>query len=325
VPKRWAALVLLASLTLSSTWYVFKHVIQPNVEARRRLVERVVEGSAEAPYQYRILHPLLGRTLEERLGSSLGVEWRHAAAYGSLALACFAGIYGLFHAWLRTLFSPTVALLGTAMLALPVPLAVTGYFVEGDFINLLAFVLGFWLMERGRDAWLPLVIGLATLNREQSAYLVVLYAAHLAAQRSLGHRRAQVLLAGSAVAFLVVFLGVRAAYGPRPHPYGVAFNLAHNSSPRTVREVILPLWLSVVVGPAVLAGLAFRRTTVFFRWALLALGPYLVLFVLNGILIELAKFLPAFLVLIPMALQTLTGEMPGAVGRAESSGYFKGE
>jgi hypothetical protein len=308
VPHRRAIPVLVLTLALSSAWYVFKHVIQGNVEARRALVERVVGGNAEAPYQYRVLHPFLGRALEGVLPSGMGAEWRHAAAYGSLVLAFFAGIYALFHAWLRRLFTPVPALLGTVMLAAALPLCVTGYFVEGDFITLFAYVLGFWLMEAGRDAWLPLVVGLDTLNREQTAYLCVFYALHLAARRSLGDRRKQAILAASVIAFLAAFLGVRAYYGPRPSEYGVAFNLAHNESPRTLREAILPLWLSVVAGPALLAGLAFRRTTRFFRFAFLALGPYLVLFVLNGILIELAKFLPAFLILIPMAVQTLTGE-----------------
>ena len=308
MPHRWAAPVLLATLTLSSGWYVFKRVIQPNVEARRGFVERVLEGRAEAPYQYRVLHPLLGRTLEDFLPASLGVEWRHAAAYGSLVLACFAGIYAFFHAWLRTLFTPPTALLGAVMLALPLPLAVTGYIVEGDFLTLLAYALGFWLMATGRDAWLPLVIGLATLNREQAGYLAVFYAVHLAARRSLGDRRRQLVLAASVIAFLGTFLGVRALYGPRPNPYGIAFDVAHNTSPRNLREVVLPLWCAVVAGPALLAGMAFPRTTRFLRLAFLALGPYLVLFFLNGLLIEMAKFLPAFLVLIPMALQSLTGE-----------------
>jgi len=308
--RRKAAGLLLATLTLSSTWYVFKHVIQPHVVARRTFVDQVLGGTAEAPYQYRVLHPLLGHGLESALPSAFGDEWRHCAAYGLVMLVCFAGIYGFFHAWLRMLFTPATALLGSVMLALPLPLAVTGHIVEGDFVTLLVFSLGFWLMATGREVWLPLLVGLGTLNREQTAYLIVFFAASLAARRSLGGRREQALLAASVMAFLAVFLGVRAFYGPRPNPYGVAFNVAHNMSPRNLREAIAPLWLAEVVGPAVLAGMAFRRTTTFLRLGFLALGPYLVLFVLNGLLIEMAKFLPAFLVLIPMALQTLTGERP---------------
>jgi hypothetical protein len=308
VPHRWAALVLLGTLTLSSTWYVFKHVIQTRVEARREFVARVLEGNAEAPYQYRVLYPILGHALESALPTGMGVEWRHAAAWGSLVLACFAGIYGLFHAWLRTLFTPTAALLGTMMLALPIPLAVTGYFVEGDFLELLAYALGLWLMATGRDAWLPLVIGFGATNREQTVYLIVFYVAHLAAGRSLTDRRKQWVLAASGIAFLAGSLGVRIYYGPRPNAYGIAFDLGHNTSPRTLREAVLPLWAGAVLGTALLAAFSWRRTTRFFRLAFLALGPYLALFFLYGLLIELAKFLPAFLILIPMALQSLTGE-----------------
>jgi hypothetical protein len=310
VPSRGAAAVLVASLALSSAWYVFKRVIQPNVAAREALVERVLAGSADAPYQYRVLHPLLGHAIEALLPAALGGEWRHGLAYGALCLGCFAGIYGFFHAWLRTLFSPAPALLGVALLALPLPLAVSGYFVEGDFLTLLAFILGLRLMASGADAWLPLVVAVGTLNREQTVYLAVFYAAQLAARGCLGRRGKQAILLACVAAFLLVYLGVRSWYGPHANPYGIAFNVAHNTSPRTLREAVIPLWLSVVAGPATLAALSFRSTTRFFRLAFLALVPYAVLFFLNGILIELAKFLPAFLVLIPMAVQTLTGERP---------------
>ncbi|GAB4456985.1 MAG: hypothetical protein OHK0041_21910 [Anaerolineales bacterium] len=36
---------------------------------------------------------------------------------------------------------------------------------------------------------------------------------------------------------------------------------------------------------------------------------YIAFFFINGNLWELAKFLPAYLILIPMSLQTLTGEI----------------
>jgi len=40
----------------------------------------------------------------------------------------------------------------------------------------------------------------------------------------------------------------------------------------------------------------------------MSLTVYGVLFFFNGNMWELAKFLPAYLILIPMSLQTLTGE-----------------
>lgn len=308
--QRAAAAVLVASLALASAWYVLKRVIDPNLQARQGFVEHVLAGQAEAPYQYRVLHPLLGHTLEGALPEALGARWRHSLAYGLLSLVYFAGAYGFFHAWMRSLYSPAVALLGTVLLAVPVPLAITGYIGEGDCLNLMAFALGFWLMARRHDAWLPVVVGAATLNRAQAVYLAVFYAAHLAASGELGRRRRLAILVACGAAFLAAYLGLRGWYGPRPNPYGIAFNVAHNTSPRTLREVVAPLWLSVVAGPALLAGVAFRRTTRFLRLSFLALGPYLVAFFLEGILLELAKFLPAFLVMIPMAVQTLTGERP---------------
>jgi hypothetical protein len=54
--------------------------------------------------------------------------------------------------------------------------------------------------------------------------------------------------------------------------------------------------------------LAFKRSIRYFKLAFLSLGVYGALFFVNGNLWEMAKFLPAFIIMIPMGLQTLTGQ-----------------
>jgi hypothetical protein len=72
---------------------------------------------------------------------------------------------------------------------------------------------------------------------------------------------------------------------------------------------IIPLWLAEIAGFALISILAFKRSNLFFKLSFISLGLYVFLFFFKGNLWELAKFLPAFLVMIPMSLQVLTGEL----------------
>jgi hypothetical protein len=142
-------------------------------------------------------------------------------------------------------------------------------------------------------------------------FLLVWYLAYLAAQRRLTWRHNLWALVGGA-AWLIVFLGVRMYFGFKPSQYTVALHVAHNTSLANLWTQILPLWLSNVAGFVVMSAMAFSKSNLFYRLSFISLAAYIVLFFFNGNMWELAKFLPAYLILIPMSLQTLTGEfIPG--------------
>lgn len=189
-----------------------------------------------------------------------------------------------------------------------IPLSVTGYYMEDDFITILFFVLGLNLMFAGKDAFLPLVVGLGTLNHEQTIFLVALYGIYLVSQRKV-NRRTVAVAAVSVAVFLLVFFGIRFYFGFKPTQYTIALHIAHNTDRHDLLFNILPLWLAEVAGFVVLCVLAFGRSGLFWKLSFASLALYTVAFLLNGNLWELAKFLPAFLIMIPMGLQTLTGEL----------------
>ena len=71
----------------------------------------------------------------------------------------------------------------------------------------------------------------------------------------------------------------------------------------------IPLWLVVFFGFVFFSIKSFKKSIPFFKYAFIGLSLYLVAFFFRAYLWELAKFTPAFLILIPMTLQGLTGEM----------------
>lgn len=299
---------LLLILIFLSTLYVFQHVILPHVPERMEHESKILAGEQEPPYRYRVLKPVVAHNIQLLLARFVPhPETRHLSAYFVLAFLSFAGIFYLFYVYLRRFFADRTAVIGILLLQLVIPFTVSGYYQEGDFITLFFYLLSFQLIFTGRDRWLPVVIGLAALNREQAIFIVVFYAAYFISQQAVNRRSVFITFASLAV-FIAVYIGLRALLGVPPSRYTVAVHVAYNTNLPALLMSIIPLWSSTVMGFVVLGIAAYRKSSRFFRLGLLSLIPYAVLFFLFGRMDEIGKFLPAYLILIPMSLQSLTQE-----------------
>jgi hypothetical protein len=297
--------ILFVILALIAAWYICRTIILPNIDARIEFENKTLSGQQEPPYQYRLLKPLIGKMMETAVFTILGdVRWAHVISYAFLSFLTFLGIFTTFHAYLSRDFSASTALIGTLLLMAVLPLSASGYYMEGDYITLLFYIAGLILIRQGKDAYLPAIIGIGALNREQIVFLLVWYLLH---QKTLTGRRVFWALMGFTV-WLAVFFGVRMYFGFKPSPYTSALHVANNTDLANLFILILPLWFSNVAGFVVMSLMAFRKSNLFYKYSLMSLTVYGVLFFFNGNMWELAKFLPAYLILIPMSLQTLTGE-----------------
>jgi len=301
-------IILIAMLILISTCYTFKVVIFHNINARIKHANAILSGQMDPPYQYRILKPLAGRILETLLTPLINNDrWRHALSYLLITFAAFMGSFSFFYLYLRKFFSHNASIIGLLFLQAVIPLSVTGYYMEGDFITLGFYASGLYLMVCNKDIYLPMVIGFATLNREQSVFFVLLYALYLFSRRQASGKKLMILVSCFVVWFAVV-IGTRLYFGFKASHHTVSLHIAHNIDPGTLVKFIIPLWIAEVASSVALCLLAFPKSNLFLRLSFLGLILYTVLFFLTGNMWELAKFLPAFLVMIPMGLQVLAGE-----------------
>lgn len=308
--------ILILILTLISTLYMNVVVVRPNVDVRIQHEDKILAGQMDAPYQYRVLQPLLSKALQDIL-SFPSRTLQHIIAYTLLDYVTFAGIFYAFLVLLRrSTLTDTSALLGLALLQIVIPLSITGYDVNGDFITLFFYLLGLNLVFTGREDYLPLVIGVATLNREQIIFLVVFYLAYRAGHPDGINRRTLRVTVLSLVVFISMYLAVRYYFGFKVSPATPQLHIANNTDPQRLLYIVL-LWSTQVAGFVALCALAFKRSIRYFKLAFPSLGVYVTLFFVNGNLWEMAKFLPAFIILIPMGLQALTGQY------IETSAFYK--
>lgn len=302
--------ILLICLAWLSTWTVVTRVIVPNLQARQLQVATLLDGSIEAPYQYRVLKHWLALGLDTLLRPLVEApDVRHVLAYGTLTFVTCLGIYGLLYQYLHRCVGQTGALLGSLWLAAILPLSLTGFMMEGDLITLLTYLIILEMLHTRHSAWVPLAVGLGALNREQIGWAITWQALwHVTAKTP--RVRAGIELLGSLVAWSLVQGALRIHFGWKENPYTLALHLEHNGEPRAFLLKILPLWTALVLAPAWLAWKGRRTGSPFQRGMLLLVVPYTLMFGGKGNLWELAKFLPALLGLLPPALRTLLEPTP---------------
>lgn len=292
-------------LSLISTRIIITQLVIPFVNFRMEYEDSVLNHASEPPYQYRILQPFLSKGMGWMLSPfRYDPMLAHVVSYSLILIVLFLGIYILMSRFLALLFPEWGVILGLLLFQALVPLSISGYYMEGDYLTVLSYLTVFLLMFHQKDVWIPPVIFVSTLNREQSVFILVIYVIYLYSRKALD--RKHILIVGiSLLAFVIAFLGIRFIYGFKPSQYTLALHIQNNTDLSNLINRTLPVWLAEALGLVVLSAMAFRKSNLFFKLSFLSLGAYLLIFFFKGNLWEIAKFLPAFLIMIPMSIQTL--------------------
>jgi hypothetical protein len=298
--------LLILLLTMISSQIISDRTIKPNVPFRINFQDSILTGKQEAPYQYRILKTLAGYSLQQVVSRFQDDPIKaHIISYQIIIFLVFLGIFSFLYSYLKLLFSDNVCMLGMVLLQILIPLGITSVWEEGDYITLLFFVIGFNLMFRKKDIYLPLLIMVGVLNRDQIIFMVIFYIIFLFEQKKLFTKRSVILISLCFAGYFISYFSMRFYFGFKINRYDIYHNTSTNIDNW---PAILGLWIEQVSIYLILSVMSFKKSPVFFRLSLISLILYVILFFLYGILSQIAKILPAYLILIPMDLQTLTGE-----------------
>lgn len=302
-------MLLLLVLALMSAWIHNKLTVKTEGFKPLRMEHHqgVLTGLIEPPYRFRVLAPAAAEGLQALLPSPGERDTdpkaeRLDAAYFIIVFVSFLVTYGLFFRILRQWFRVSEALVGCLLLFAVIPLSITGFFSDDDFVTLALYVLGFALFMGGRDFLLPVIVLVGTFNREQIVFLVVFWLAYELAEGKLFRWRTLIVLLACVAAFLVPYEVLRHRRGNPPTLYTVRYHLENNLQHfgRLVR-----VWAVEVLPFVILALAGLRRAPRFFGYALATLPVYVLAFFLKGKMWELAKALPMYLILIPLSLFAL--------------------
>jgi hypothetical protein len=303
-PKYVFLLILL--LTMISSQIISDRTIKPNVPRRIGIQDSILTGTYEAPYQYRIMKPILGKFTQFFISRFVHDPIRsHIISYHINIFIVFLGIFSLMYFYMRMFFSVNVSMIGILLLQIVIPLGITSIWEEGDYITLLFYLIGIILIFRSKDYFLPVVILLGVLNRDQIIFILAFYVAFLIGEKRLFSKKGITVIILCLAAYFISYFSMRYYFGFKINYYVTEIQTSTNI---TFWKGILGLWAEQVFVYLILSIIAFKKSSTFFRLSLLSLILYVVIFFFNSILSQVAKILPAYLILIPMGLQTLTGE-----------------
>ena len=298
--------LLILLLTLISSQIISDRTIKPNVPRRISIQDSILAGTSEAPYQYRIFKPVAGTSIQFFVSRFIrDPQKSHVVAYHILIFIVFLVIFTLMYFYLSMFFSDNVCMIGLLLLQIVIPLGITSIWEEGDYITLMFYLIGINLIFRSKDQYLPLVFIFGTMNRTQIIFLIVFYLAYLIDKKILFKKRSILIIFSCFAGHFLTFYLLRLYFGFKVSPYGLDHETSTNIS---FWKDILGLWIEQVSVFVILSVIAFRNSRTFFRLSLLSLIVYVIMFFFNSIMSQIAKILPAYLILIPMSLQTLTGE-----------------
>lgn len=216
--------LLFLIVAIIAAYYFSELRLTMNVVYEKATPAQLVAGTAETPYQLRVLLPWL-------VGGMVRLGLPETAVTGAFQVLEFFSLLGLvvaFRAYLGLFFSHLLlasVLAFTIFFVLPFNLLYT-YWYPYDVPAVLFFTLGLIALYRRAWGWYYLLFVVATLNRETTLFLTFLFVVtgwgKLPLKRLAGHTAVQ----------LIIWVGIRTAvqsiYADNPGEGAFQLTLADN-------------------------------------------------------------------------------------------------
>lgn len=302
--------IIILVLTLLSFKLVdYTTLDKNNINFRNSRQIPLAKGYDGYSLEYGMLTPAIIYAVQKVLNIPFNIYKSQLIASNAVNFLLFLLIYFSFFRYLKYYFRDSVSMVGLMLLASVVTLSINGSYPESDFLNLLFFLAGFHLMLKGRDIFLPGLILIGMFNEMQISFLVVFYICFLAARgKRLSIRNILILLLSSLVC-VTTYMAIDSNIGI--YDINTDLNISNNlKNP----GLLLQMWL-VSIALIVVSIFGFRSSQKFFRYALAAVFIFIVLIFILGNFYDSGKFLPAYLILLPMSLNFIFGDIRSDAGQ----------
>lgn len=310
VVSRSSAVAVLCSTAAVLAYAYFAYVDYPQLALRIGTHEQILDGTAVAPYRYRILVPFLVQAVIKGLSSFQPYPRAFLLAYGLYDVIAFSLLVATLYLYVRLWFSRTQSLVGILFAAATMPIALRDHFFQPwSPLETVFFTLGLLLNHQRRYALLGAMIVLAAFNRETAIFVVA--ACFFAELRAGGAGEAEprgrlhAWLYGSyGLLWLAVFVGLRWARGATTPAITVPELWAANT---TFEYLVRALVNVALFGGAfwVFAFFGFRFAPGYVRRSAAAAPFYLASVALFGVWFEVRLLMPLYPILIPLGLSFL--------------------
>lgn len=262
----------------------------------------IVHGHGFYPDQYRPLTYWLAELVYRGLiifhlcQSNLAFEYSHLLVrFVFMFLSLF-----LLHLFLRKWFPSSACTVASVFVASVLPLSVIRCSTcVTDPLNLLIFIVGYWLIRDDKPFWLIPVLLIGMMNRETTGLLVVAY---VLVNIGRSWRRWIPIATLLVITVVIVYLGIRILYGPRHNwaPTSAFYYFQTNFLWTTWEMIILFIgpWLFWAFGN-------LKSKPVFLRRCLFMLLFLFIGHSTSGHIREVRYWLPVFPIILPLAMWSI--------------------
>ncbi len=211
--------IIYLSLAFSLTFYHAQNINRRFWVERNEFHQGIISGDFKSPYQYRVVAPFLaeagGFVVEKSLGLTSDKSKALAREFFYILQRLIATfiLFIFFHLYLRTWFSPELALSGTLILACLHLYAFQHYYYQPSSpLSLMFLTIGAYLMNRGQyKGWLYPLTVIGSLARETFGLIAPLHLSRFGFNnQTLKHTL------GLFGVWLIIQLLLRAVFGIKP-------------------------------------------------------------------------------------------------------------
>ena len=279
-----------------------------NFEQSARYLEEVAKRDSPLPMVRRILIPYTLYFFHKI--SHISLEY----VYAFFRFLSFFLSFILFHIYLKKWFDDKLAMIGTLSLIASLPLTLTNWYcIPTDMPELITFILGAMWIRDNKYKLLFILIPLATLNRETTIALVLLYFLY-----GFGREKFPILAKRTTVYFLLWFIPYMtliAIFGYKLESYITLRTLKHNLSglmqifeiPNPYNHYYFLLYLCGFYW--ILAFKDFAKKDIFLKKSIIVIAPFfLYVFFWQAAINEVRVFIPFYVFVIPLGLFSLFAE-----------------
>jgi len=289
-----AGVILLAVHLAAILAYVhLKYIDEPTLNAKIEQHQTFLAGKALYPYQYRAFLHLACEAFLQASSSFLAYERAFLFFQVGVIFSTAAASLLLFYRYLQIWFPDALALFGMAFLAAIHPVSFFNYHYQpSSSLILVIYISGMLLIYCEQWGWLILCIAIASLERFEAAFFLILMYC-LGAEKRTG--RFWLFFAQYALIGIGSAAGLRWYFGSQPYVHSAAFHLSYNlHTPGTLLLAVLygPFWLWALLG--------FASAPRFLRRALLIVPIFVLLHFFVAKVNEVRLFLPLAPILIPL-------------------------
>ena len=294
--------VLVAAISVPWFDYAINRELQPT---RIREHRELIDGTAAAPFRYRVLVPFAMEAAIRPVAVAAGYDAAFRAGFALFYAAVLLGLASALQSYLQLWCPWERSLVGVLIVCCCLPIALRYHaYAPWSILEPLLLTWGLHLIATDRATLVVPLTFVAALNRETAVLLPAAALLDAVTRRTSGRRFLPAILA--TIVCAITLIAIRLIRGAGPELLSVSDVWTMNTSEQGLKTAASAVPLLLGISGWFLAAYGFPSAPPFVRRMLLIAVLYLPLYVIFGYWYEVRLLMPLYPILVPAVVAGIT-------------------